>query len=146
MYGPPGHAYVYFIYGMYDMMNVVCQPEGRPEAVLIRALEPVAGLEEMIARRGTGRFANLSSGPGKLCRALAITRSLNGADLLGDALWIAPGPRRPGERLARGPRIGVGYAGPDARRPLRFWLAGNAHVSLPGRTAPAPAASQDSVS
>jgi DNA-3-methyladenine glycosylase len=140
MYGPPGHAYVYFIYGMYDMMNVVCQPEGRPEAVLLRALEPVHGVDAMRRRRRTARRdTDLASGPGKLCRALAITRAQNGLDLCGDRLWIAPAPafigadaRRHAERnetIATGPRIGIDYAGADAALPLRFWLAGNPHVS-----------------
>jgi DNA-3-methyladenine glycosylase len=140
MYGPPGHAYVYFIYGMYDMMNVVCQPAGRPEAVLLRALEPVHGVDAMRRRRRAARRdTDIASGPGKLCRALGITRALNGLDLCGDELWIAPRrpggrsrgshPRVPGESIARGPRIGIDYAGPDTARPLRFWLAGNPHVS-----------------
>jgi DNA-3-methyladenine glycosylase len=81
MYGPPGHAYVYFIYGMYDMMNVVCQPSGTPEAVLLRALEPVHGIDAMFERRGVERLQDIASGPGKLCRALGISRTQNGADL-----------------------------------------------------------------
>jgi DNA-3-methyladenine glycosylase len=132
MYGEPGHAYVYFIYGMYDMVNVVTRPPGCPEAVLLRALEPVRGIEAMRRlRRGVPRDRDLASGPGKLCRALHITRELNGADLLGPELWIAPGGMRPGERIARGPRIGVDYAGRDALRPLRFFIEGNPHVSRP---------------
>jgi len=140
MYGPPGHAYVYFIYGMYDMMNVVCQPAGRPEAVLLRALEPVQGMTAMQRRRRAARREHeLANGPGKLCRALGITRALNGADLRGDELWIAPAPRpmgpafgktpAPPDTVARTPRINVDYAGPDARRPLRFYLRGNPCVS-----------------
>lgn len=130
MYGPAGRAYVYFIYGMYDMMNVVCQRAGIPEAVLLRALEPVQGLEAMRRRRPAARRdADLASGPGKLCRALGITRPLNGADLRGEVLWIVRGTLHPGERIARGPRVGVDYAGADARRPLRFWIDGDPHVS-----------------
>ena len=140
MYGPPGHAYVYFIYGMYDMMNVVCQPAGRPEAVLLRALEPVLGTQAMYRRRRAARRDHdLTNGPGKLCRALGITRTLNGADLCGTDLWIAPPagdgdsravvPRLPNSSIARGPRIGIDYAGPDAARPLRFWIVGNPYVS-----------------
>jgi DNA-3-methyladenine glycosylase len=132
MYGPPGHAYVYFIYGMYDMLNVVCRPEGIPEAVLIRAIEPIAGLTTMRRRRRVERDTQLASGPGKICRAFGITRRLHdGADLTGGELWIAAGARRRDEPVARGPRIGVDYAGPDAARRLRFWLAGNPHVSWP---------------
>ncbi len=134
MYGRPGHAYVYFIYGMYDMLNVVCQPEGCPEAVLIRALEPVEGVEIMRRRRRTRRDVELANGPGKLCRAFGITRRRHDALDLGDGvLWIAAAARRRGERVLRGPRIGVDYAGADALRPLRFWLAGNPHVSRPTR-------------
>lgn len=129
MYGPPGHAYVYFIYGVYDMMNVVCNAPGTPEAVLIRALEPVHDRVAMRALRGVRRDEDLASGPGKLCRALAITRTLNGADLCAPPLWIAPGTLRLGERIRRGPRIGVDYAGPDAKRPWRFYLDPNPHVS-----------------
>jgi DNA-3-methyladenine glycosylase len=131
MYGEPGHAYVYFVYGMHDMLNVVCRPAGEPEAVLVRALEPLQGLDGMRRRRRARRDLDLTSGPGKLCRAFAVTRALNGADLLGPVLWIAPGRRRRGERLGRGRRIGVDYAGPDADRELRFWLEGNAWVSRP---------------
>lgn len=150
MYGPPGHAYVYFIYGMYDMLNVVCQPEGVPEAVLIRALEPLEGVEIMRRRRmrhgaarrtrgdavrGMRRDLHLASGPGKLCRALAVTRRAHdGMDLTTGTLWIASAARQRGERIARGPRIGVDYAGADALRLLRFWLAGNPHVSRPARS------------
>ena len=151
MYGPPGHAYVYFIYGMYDMLNVVCQPTGVPEAVLIRALEPLEGVEIMRRRHRMGRGANrtrrdpivrrvqsdtqLASGPGKLCRVFGLTRRVHdGIDLAGGVLWIASAPRRRGERIVRGPRIGVDYAGPDAVRPLRFWLDGNPHVSRPPRS------------
>jgi DNA-3-methyladenine glycosylase len=132
MYGPPGHAYVYFIYGMYDMLNVVCRPEGVPEAVLIRALEPLEGVETMRRRRRVRLDTHLTSGPGKLCRAFGLTRRLHdGMDLTGGVLWIASGPRQRGEAIARGPRIGVAYAGADALRALRFWLDGNPHVSSP---------------
>jgi len=132
MYGPPGHAYVYFIYGMYDMLNVVCQPEGVPEAVLIRALEPLEGVEIMRRRRCVRHDTHLASGPGKLCRAFGVTRRRHdGTDLTGRTLWIAAAERRQGERIVRGRRIGVDYAGSDATRLLRFWLAGNPHVSRP---------------
>lgn len=129
MYGEPGHAYVYFVYGMHDMLNVVCRPAGEPEAVLVRAVEPLFGLEAMRRRRRARRDLDLANGPGKLCRAFAITRAQNGADLAGPELWIAPGWRRRGETLGRGPRIGVDYAGADAQRPLRFYLEGNPCVS-----------------
>lgn len=129
MFGPPGYAYVYFVYGVHDMLNVVCQAAGRPEAVLLRALEPVHGLARMQARRGVRRPTALMSGPGKLCQALAITRHQNGADLRGPDVWLVRGALAPGERVRRGARIGVGYAGAHALRPWRFYLDGNPHVS-----------------
>ncbi len=107
MFGPPGHAYVYLIYGIYDMLNVVCAAEGDAQAVLIRAAEPL-----------DGRKVDLS-GPGKLARGLRITRALNGADLVDGRLYIVDEglPSRPFERT---PRIGVNYAGEWASAPLRF--------------------------
>lgn len=135
MYEAPGHAYVYFIYGMYDMFNVVCQPAGIPEAVLIRAVEPLDGVESMRRRRGVRRWRDIASGPGKLCRAFAITRAHNGEDLRGSRLWIARGALRSDERQATSRRIGVDYAGRDARRLLRFYVRDNEHVS---RTPAAP--------
>jgi DNA-3-methyladenine glycosylase len=111
LWGPPGHAYVFLIYGMYDCFNVVAEAEGSPAAVLVRGLEPLDGV--------TGR----TDGPGKLCRALAITRSHNHADLCGDLVWIEDrgGPK---PRLLATPRIGVDYAGEWARKPWRFLDAG----------------------
>jgi len=129
MWGPPGHAYVYMIYGMYDLLNVVCQPDGIPEAVLLRALEPVRGLDAMRRRRDVRRDLDLANGPGKLCRAVAVTRAQDGVDLCGRELWLAPGTLRPGESVVHSTRIGVAYAGPDALRPLRFHLDGNPWVS-----------------
>jgi DNA-3-methyladenine glycosylase len=118
MFGPPGHAYVYLIYGMHHCLNVVTEPEGHGAAVLIRALEPVRNL------------AGRASGPGLLCRALGVDRRLNGADLLGDTLFITD--PEPGEiRIVKRPRIGVDYAGAWARRLLRFYVRGSAHVSRP---------------
>jgi DNA-3-methyladenine glycosylase len=131
MYGDPGHAYVYFIYGVYDMLNVVCQPAGVPEAVLIRGIEPLHGVESMLRRRGVRRLQDVASGPGKLCRAFSITRKQNGADLAGPGLWITSGRLRANEAIATSARIGVDYAGGDAHRPLRFFIAGNLNVSRP---------------
>ena len=117
MFGPPGHAYVYLIYGVHHCMNVVTEPEGKAAAVLIRALEPVQGIE------------GSTKGPGLLCRALGIDRSHSGHDLIGDDLFLAePADRGPIEVVAR-PRIGVAYAGEWAAKPLRFYVAGNAFVS-----------------
>lgn len=125
MFGPAGHAYVYFIYGFWHCLNVVTAAEGVPHAVLLRALEPVRGV--------TGR----TCGPGLLCRAMDIDRGLNGADLCSGPLWIER-PRRPQPvRIARSPRIGVDYAGPWARRPWRFFDRDSPHVSRgPRRKAP----------
>ena len=129
MFGPPGYAYVYFVYGVHDMLNVVCRESGRPEAVLLRAIEPVHGLPLMRERRRVERHTALTSGPGKLCQAFAITRRQNGIDLRGRELWIVRGRPRSGERLRRSPRIGVAYAGAHAARPWRFYLEGNPCVS-----------------
>ena len=117
MFGPPGHAYVYFIYGMYYCMNVVTEPEGHASAVLLRAVEPVENLN--------GR----SSGPGLLCRAMAIDRQQNGCDLLSDHLFIAAPEKSDSFTFARRPRIGVDYAKHWARRLLRFYIKGNPHIS-----------------
>lgn len=117
MFGPPGHAYVYLIYGVHHCLNAVTEADGTPGAVLIRALEPFPG---------TGR----SSGPGLVCRALGVDRSLNGTDLTVGALWFEDrGVVVPGGEIATGPRVGVDYAGAWAARPYRFWLRGNPHVS-----------------
>jgi DNA-3-methyladenine glycosylase len=133
MYGPPGHAYVYFVYGMHHCVNVVTQPADVPEAVLIRALEPVAGESLMRRRRALPDAPawRLCRGPGALCRALAIDRTRNGADLRGGPLRIVTGSDVPGRLVARSPRIGVDYAGTDAGRRWRFFVTGNASVSGP---------------
>ena len=114
MFGPPGHAYVYLIYGMHHCLNVVTEEEGHASAVLIRALEPVRGIE--------GR----TQGPGLVCRAMGIDRRLNGHDLLSDDFFIA-GAGRSAPPIVRRPRIGVDYAGAWARRQLRFFLTGTSH-------------------
>jgi DNA-3-methyladenine glycosylase len=133
MYGPPGHAYVYFVYGMHHCVNVVTQPREVPEAVLIRALEPVAGVELMRRRRGLrdAPVWYLCRGPGALCRALAITRTHNGADLTGGALRILAAPAVPERAVRRTPRIGVAYAGPHAAFRWRFLVTGSPAVSGP---------------
>lgn len=117
MFGPPGHAYVYLIYGMHSCMNVVTEEEGHASAVLLRALEPVRNIE--------GR----TQGPALLCKAMAIDGRLTGHDLLSDPLYIDdPRDKRP-IRIVKRPRIGVDYAGHWARRLLRFYIAGNPFVS-----------------
>lgn len=117
MFGPPGYAYVYLIYGMYCCMNVVTERAGNASAVLLRAVEPVKGMG--------GR----TDGPGRLCRAMGIDRSLNGCDLTGSVLYIAQAPNEPPPRIVKKPRIGVDYAGVWARRLLRFYDRDSAHVS-----------------
>jgi len=119
MFGPPGHAYVYLIYGMHWCVNVVTQREGMASAVLLRALEPVANL------------AGRTQGPALLCKAMGIDGRLNGHDLLSDDLFIRRPARMPALRIVKRPRIGVDYAGPWARRLLRFYVGGNAFVSKP---------------
>lgn len=137
LFAPPGTAYIYLIYGMYHCLNFVTEPEGEPAAVLLRALQPAAGGETM-ARLRYGdkpltpyRRKNFLNGPGKVCRALALTRADNGLDLTGDALFLCDSPEDAGlppfavparERLRTGPRIGVDYAEEARDFPWRFWL------------------------
>ena len=135
LFGPPGHAYVYFIYGNHYCLNVSCEPEGTAGGVLFRALEPLTGLEEMahareITLRGPKDLRNLTSGPGRLSEAFGITRARdNGCDLTSPAssLWIGEDGYR-ARRVRVTPRIGITKA---ADRPLRYILAGNAFVSGP---------------
>lgn len=121
MFGAPGHAYVYLIYGMYNCLNLVTERDGYPAAVLIRAGEPVEGKDIMASLRPKCRKANdIASGPGKLCGAMEITRALNGADVCSPGeLYIEDGPAV--KHVVACPRIGVDYAGDDALRPWRFY-------------------------
>jgi len=155
MFGPPGIAYVYLVYGMYDCLNIVTEPEGRPAAVLVRAVEPASGIEEMraarlrIVERRRGRDAaalererarldrlpvnRLASGPGLVAAAFSIDRRLTGVDLCAASsplrIEVAPGPPPP---IVAGPRVGVAYAGDEwAARRWRFAIARNASVSSP---------------
>jgi DNA-3-methyladenine glycosylase len=129
MWGDAGHAYVYFTYGMHWCVNVVANREEVPTACLIRALEPLRGIEEMRRRRSRERDFELCSGPAKLTQALAIDRKLDGADVVeGNELYIIRGPRSR-QGIRRSPRIGVAYAKEWAGRPLRFFLEGNPYVS-----------------
>jgi DNA-3-methyladenine glycosylase len=156
MFGPPGFAYVYLVYGMHECLNVVTELEGRPAAVLVRAVDPLAGIEQMRrARRDwiTARYARrapewqaragrrvaempaleLASGPGLVCAAFSIGRAFDGLDLCDPAsplrLEVAP-TDSPALLVASGPRVGIGYAGePWLSKPWRFWAQGNPAVS-----------------
>ncbi|MEJ7606416.1 MAG: DNA-3-methyladenine glycosylase [Bryobacteraceae bacterium] len=127
IFGPPGHAYVYLIYGMYECLNLIAEPEGIPGCVLIRALEPVEGVAIMQMRRPAARkLEDLASGPGKLTRALAIGRELNSADVTkGELIVQEPRQHRRFEVVA-GPRVGITKC---VDWPLRFVVAGNRFVS-----------------
>ena len=128
MFGPAGHAYVYLVYGMHWLLNVVTEPEGSPCAVLIRAVEPAVNEAAMRAtRQVTGK--QLSNGPGKLTRALTIDKALYGHDMTqADQLWISAATRD--NAIATGPRVGIDYAKPEHRdAPWRLWLEDNPWVS-----------------
>lgn len=128
LFGPPGRAYVYLSYGIHCLLNAVSEPVGEAAAVLIRALEPTAGLEEMRERRGRRSELELCSGPGKLTEALGVGLERNGADLASDPFLLLPRePRWEGEVVA-GPRVGITKA---VERPWRFSLAGSPYVSRP---------------
>ena len=153
MYGPGGHVYVFFVYGMYYQFNIVTGPPERPHAILIRAVEPIEGIDIMRDRRwqrsepgatakhwprfarpeptGSATDKNLTSGPGKLCIALAINRDLNGEDLRGKRVWLEDHKTFTDQEIAVGKRVGIDYAKEDADRPSRFWVRNNAFVSKP---------------
>ena len=127
IFGPPGHAYVYLIYGMYECLNLVAEPDGRPGCVLIRALEPVVGVELMQARRGAVRkVAQLANGPGKLTVALGITRAHNGADVTRGALVVREAAGAGEVEIEVTPRIGITKS---AELPLRFVVVGKEFAS-----------------
>src|ERR1051326_204859 len=133
MYGVGGTAYVYFVYGMYNQFNVVTNVADTPHAVLVRALEPVEGLD-LIRRRGVGRFVRQwRSGPGRICLALGNDRKLDKAHLLGERVWIEEGISISRRQIARGPRIGIDYAEEWVDKPWRFWIRDNPFVSRLGR-------------
>lgn len=133
MYARAGTAYVYFTYGMHHGVNIVCGAQGEPVAVLIRALAPLEGLDAMRARRGLDAERALCSGPGKLCQALAIDRTLDGFDLLGAGeLRLAPG--EPPRRCVRTRRVGVGDGHRWALARLRWYDPDSPHVSVRAKT------------
>jgi DNA-3-methyladenine glycosylase len=126
LFGPPGHAYVYLIYGMYECLNFVSEPEGSAGCVLIRALEPLTGLSSMRERRGgVKRDSDLANGPGKLTIAMGITRRQNGADVTRGQLTVCDSESDPFE-IGVSPRIGIRH---NADWPLRFFIEGNPCVS-----------------
>jgi DNA-3-methyladenine glycosylase len=128
MFGPAGHAYVYFIYGFYNMLNLVTEQKDHPAAVLIRAVEPISGIDLMKRRREMDKLRDLASGPGKLCLAFAIDRSLNGADLCNGVLYLED-RGDPAPKFNATPRIGVDYAGKWKDKRYRFLVRGSEFVS-----------------
>mgnify|MGYP000883450652 CR=1 FL=1 len=131
MFGPPGSLYVYLIYGMHLCMNLVTQPEGVPEAVLLRAAEPLAGIEAMRRRRGRHALKDLCSGPAKLAQAFGLTLADNGGDVTRGGFFVAPAPEPP-ESIAITTRIGLGE-GCGEKMPLRYMIADSPWLSRPPR-------------
>ena len=129
MFDAGGCAYVYLCYGMYNLFNVVTNAEGVAEAVLIRAVQPLIGIEVMRTRRGSVKDIQLTSGPGKLTQALGIDRKQNGMWLGGSELWIEQGAVVAKSKIVATTRIGIDYAGEDAELPWRFYLRDNIWVS-----------------
>jgi DNA-3-methyladenine glycosylase len=132
MFGPPGFAFVYFTYGIHWMFNVVTGQAGQPNGVLIRALEPVDGIEKMAAHRGGRPLNQLTNGPAKLAQALAIDKTLNKANLCqqNGVIWIEDAPTVKSDKIVSGPRIGMGKTPePWFSIPWRYWLADNKFVS-----------------
>jgi DNA-3-methyladenine glycosylase len=138
MFGRAGHVYVYMIYGMYFCLNVVTERKGFPAAVLVRALEPVEGIESMIRNRrfdkenasAVRELHLLANGPGKLCQAMNIDRKLNGEDLLARRLWIEDrGVNIPKKKIVSAKRIGIEYAGRCRNYPWRFYIKGSNFIS-----------------
>ena len=127
IFGPPGHAYVYLIYGVYQCLNLVAEPEGKPGCVLLRALQPIDGIELMQIRRPRARrIEDLASGPGKLTLALGIDRKLNGSDVTRGPITVHERKNAPSIEIVTTPRIGITHC---ADLPLRFHVAGNRFVS-----------------
>jgi DNA-3-methyladenine glycosylase len=128
-YAAGGHVYVFFVYGMYFQLNFVTGEVDSPQVVLIRAIEPIEGIEIMRERRGPMTDKNLTSGPGKLCIALGIDRTMNGEMLDGERIWVEDRKNPPEIQIASGPRIGINYAEEFIEKPWRFWIKNNQFVS-----------------
>lgn len=128
-YALGGHAYVFFIYGMYFQLNVICGEKEVPRVCLIRAVEPIEGIEIMRERRGKMKDQNLTSGPGKLCIAFGIDKTFNGEDLLGERIWLEDHRTFSDEEVSIGKRVGIDYAEEFAEMPWRFWVKENRFVS-----------------
>ena len=128
-YAEGGHVYIFFVYGMYYQLNLVTGPAELAHVVLIRAIEPVEGIEVMRNRRGPMADKNLTSGPGKLTIALGIDRSYNGEHLSGDRIWVEEYKKIKKSEISAGPRVGIDYAEEFIDMPWRFWVKGNQYVS-----------------
>ena len=137
MFGPPGHLYVYFSYGMHWAANIVCRPEGAASGLLLRSGEVVDGIEVARSRRGRSSVRDLARGPGRLCQALGINAEHKGVYLFGHGPVTLALPLESPAAVERGPRVGVSVA---ANRPWRFWIAGDPYVSTYRRSPRAPAA------
>lgn len=135
MFMQGGVAYVYLCYGIHEMFNIVTSVEGQPHAILIRAIEPTEGLDEMLMRRNMPVLKpNITSGPGSVAKALGISRKINAFSLQGDTIWVEDrGLTFAEENITAVPRVGVAYAGDDALLPYRFYVKGNIYVSKPNK-------------
>ncbi len=137
MYSEGGHAYVYFIYGMHYCFNVICSTKDSPQGVLIRAIEPIEGIEEMchnrfkepLSKLTKAQYKSLTNGPGKLCSALQITRDKNGLDLCGEEIYLLEGALCQGESIKSSARINIAYAEEAIHYPWRFYIKDNLWVS-----------------
>lgn len=135
MFMQGGIAYVYLCYGIHEMFNIVTSVEGRPQAILIRAIQPTDGIEAMQVRRNMPVLKpTITAGPGSVAKALGISRNINAFSLQSDTIWIEDrGLHFPDEQIKAGPRIGVAYAAEDALLPYRFFVKGNVYVSKPNK-------------
>lgn len=136
MYSKGGSVYIFFVYGMYYQLNVVVGPVDHPHAILIRAVEPIEGLETIRERRGKMSDKNLTSGPGKLCIAFGIDKTFNSENFRGKRIWIEDYKDIPDADIESGRRVGIDYAEEYAEKPWRFWLKGNRYVSKGAKSKP----------